>query len=90
MQRKSKDELLSELIKKQEALKNRIASIEAKKRKDDDRLLTRKKILIGAHVLEKYKDNVEAMNQLIKELDGFLTRPNDRRLFNLPMQTKES
>lgn len=90
MPKKSKDELLSELLKKQEAIKNRIASLEARKRKEEDKLLTRKKILIGAHLLEKYKDNAKAMNQLVKELDGFLKRPHDRRLFNLPLLTEES
>jgi len=70
-------------LKKQEALKNRIASIEARKRKEEDRMLTRKKILIGAFILEKYKNNEQELQKLIQEMDGFLIRTNDRKLFNL-------
>jgi hypothetical protein len=84
MQKKSHDDLLSELTKKQEAIQNRIASIQARKRKDDDRILTRKKILIGAFMLEKLKDKDE-LNKLILEMDKFLKRPHDRQLFGLPI-----
>ncbi len=51
------DKLLAELLKKQVSLQKRIASVEARKRKDDDRILTRKKILLGAFMLEKTKNN---------------------------------
>lgn len=85
MVKKSDDELLAELLKKQDALKNRIASIEARKRKEDDKLLTRKKILLGAFILEKYKDKPEGLQALVHEMDKFLTRANDRKLFNLPV-----
>lgn len=85
MVKKSDSELLVELLKKQEALKNRIASIEARKRKEDDKRLTRKKILLGAFVLEKYKDQSEGLQAFVQEMDKFLTRTNDRQLFNLPV-----
>lgn len=85
MVKKSDDELLAELLKKQDALKNRIASIEARKRKEDDKLLTRKKILLGAFILEKYKDKPEGLQTLVQEMDKFLTRANDRKIFNLPV-----
>jgi hypothetical protein len=84
MPKKSHDDLLSELTKKQEAIQNRIASIQARKRKDDDRILTRKKILIGAFMLEKLRDKGE-LNNLILEMDKFLKRPHDRKLFGLPI-----
>ncbi len=83
MAKKTHSELLAELLKKQESLQNRIASVEARKRKDDDRILTRKKILLGAYMLEKAKDNNDEMKKIICELDKFLIRPNDRKLFGL-------
>ena len=83
MAKKTHNELLSELLQKQESLKNRIASVEARKRNEDDRLLTRKKILIGAYIVEKIKDNNDEYKKIIHEMDKFLTRPNDRKLFGL-------
>ncbi|TAK76887.1 MAG: hypothetical protein EPO11_03485 [Gammaproteobacteria bacterium] len=90
MPKKSHEELLSELSKKQEALQNRIASIEAKKRKEEDRIFTRKKILIGAFLLEKFKNNPDELNNLVREMDNFLTRPHDRKLFGLPINSAQS
>lgn len=48
------------------------------KRKND----TRKKILVGAYILDKYKK--EGTTEILKaELDAFLTRKQDRVLFGL-------
>jgi len=71
---------LDVLLQKQEQLKNQIASIQARQRKDEDRKLTRMKILAGAYFLEKYKED---MPELSKQLDHFLIRKNDRVLFGL-------
>ena len=43
MARKSNKEKLAKLLKKQEAIKNRIARIETKKRNENDRMMTCKK-----------------------------------------------
>lgn len=85
MVKKSNEELLQELIKKQTAIKNRIAALESRKRTKDDKKLTRKKILIGAYILQKYKDDHAAFIQLNNDFDRFLTRQNDRKLFELPL-----
>lgn len=83
MQKKSHTERLGRLKKQQEIIKYRIASIEARKRKDEDRILTRKKILIGAYILELHKNSPDKMNRLITEMGKFLTRENDRKLFGM-------
>lgn len=88
MPKKSHDEALAELKRKQEALKNQIASIEARKRKDEDRLMTRKKILIGAYILDKHNNDTNQLGSLINELDKFLVRPGDRKLFGLPVKNE--
>jgi hypothetical protein len=49
MAKKSAQEQLEELLKKQEVIKNRIASIEARAKRDADKQLTRRKILVGAY-----------------------------------------
>tara|TARA_R110000868_G_scaffold257343_1_gene514428 strand:+ start:328 stop:612 length:285 start_codon:yes stop_codon:yes gene_type:complete len=83
MAKKSHDELLTKLAKQQDAIQNRIASLVARKRKDEDRILTRKKILIGAYMLEKLNETEQ--QAMIREMDTFLKRPLDRRLFGLPV-----
>jgi hypothetical protein len=87
MPKKSADEILSDLLKKQEVIKNRIASIESKKRNVEDRVLTRKKILIGAFMIERFKDNQGEFKKFIQEMDSFLTRPLDRKLFGLMVKS---
>ena len=68
------------LLEKQQIIKNRIASMSSRIRCEQDKKLTRKKILIGAYFLEKYKDDE---GRLVQMLNGFLVRDNDRALFGL-------
>lgn len=78
---------LQTLLEKQQIIKNRIASISSRIRSEQDKKLTRKKILIGAYFLEKYKDEEHKLSQL---LNDFLVRDNDRVLFGLsPLQKLE-
>lgn len=75
---------LEQLLKKQEELKAQIQKIKAaeatQKRKED----TRKKILLGALVMEMIDSGELDKNVMMKRLDGFLSRSGDRTLFNLP------
>ena len=45
---------------------------------------TRRKILVGAFILDRAGRDEQYQGWLIKELAGFLVRPNDRALFGLP------
>lgn len=49
-------------------------------RKED----TRRKILLGALALEEMKENPVERDRILKRLDSFLSRPDDRALFKLP------
>lgn len=72
------------LEEKIEQMKAQVASEKArlkKKAKKDD---TRRKILVGAYFMEKYKDDVAS---LAKELDPFLKREKDRMLFGLDVSS---
>jgi large subunit ribosomal protein L7/L12 len=79
---------LEELLKKKEALNAEIQKIKAiqntKKRKED----TRKKILLGALIIEMMERGELDRNMLMKRLDRFLFRVIDRRLFNMPIITE--
>jgi len=83
----NKKDPLEKLLEKKQRLEQQIASAKSRQKKKERVDDTRKKILVGAYFLEvKYKDKE---NELIKILDGFLTRDNDRALFGLPPKNNE-
>lgn len=65
-----------EALQKQKAAE--MARIRTQAKKDD----TRRKILVGACILEE-AESQGTMPELLKKMDRFLTRPNDRVLFGL-------
>lgn len=74
---------LEQVKKKQEQLRLQIQKEQqkesAKKRKED----TRRKILLGAMVLERMDRESEYREQVINKLDSYLTKERDRELFEL-------
>lgn len=73
-----------EKLKKQEAqLKVRIQALEAGEKTRERKKDVRRKILLGALVLERLKAGDGHAEALKAELAGYLTRDNDRALFGL-------
>ncbi len=74
---------LEKLLKRKDQLEARIkltqAKVQSQERKDE----TRRKILVGAYILEKYTSENKS-EFLVQELDNFLFRTCDRNLFGLP------
>ena len=74
---------LEQLLKKKEELNAQIQKIRAaeanEKRKED----TRRKILLGALMMEMMERGELDRDVVMKRLDGFLVRSGDRRLFGL-------
>jgi large subunit ribosomal protein L7/L12 len=72
---------LENLLKKREQLNAQIQKIKSKeavqKRKED----TRRKILLGALLMEMMEKGELDKNKIKKRLDSFLTRDIDRKLF---------
>jgi len=75
---------LEQLLKKREQLNAQIQKVKTKeasmKRKGD----TRRKILLGALMMEMMERGELDKNKIRKRLDSFLTRDIDRSLFDLP------
>lgn len=75
---------LEQLLKKREQLNAQIQKVKTKeasqKRKED----TRRKILLGALMMEMMERGELDKNKIRKRLDSFLTRDIDRSLFDLP------
>ncbi len=77
---------LDELLKKREQLnaqiqKERNKQIEQQRKED-----TRRKILLGALMMEMMKKGELDEKKIMKKLDGFLTLDIDRKLFNLSVK----
>ena len=81
---------LDKLLIQQRKLKARIDKVRARdsaqKRKDD----TRRKILVGAMVLDDVDLGVVDKEKFLKKMDKRLTRKNDRKLFGLPNLGEEA
>ena len=77
---------LEKLLQKREQLNAEIqkarARETAKKRKED----TRRKILLGALVIEMMDKGELDDGVIMKRLEAFLTRDIDRKLFNFPFK----
>jgi hypothetical protein len=69
---------LKALKQKQEAQKR---AAEVKRTRADD---TRRKVLVGAMMLDHMEKSEATKTSVMAKLDGFLTRNHDRALFELP------
>jgi len=77
---------LENLRKQKTKIDARIQQIEAREKVKYRKQDTRRKILIGSYYLDKArKDN--SMDEIKKLMAGYLTRANDRILFDLPAKT---
>jgi large subunit ribosomal protein L7/L12 len=79
---------LNLLRKKREALDAQIRAAEARARSQERKLDTRRKVLVGAAVLHHAETDPALATQLTNMLDGFLSREDERSLFELPARVK--
>ena len=78
------------LKKKQEQIATRIQLLEAAEKTRERKKDVRRKILLGALVLERLRQGDPRAESLKAELGGYLTRNNDRALFDLsPLPEKK-
>ena len=82
---KAQEEKLKQLKALKQKKESRAKAAEVKKERADD---TRRKILIGAMYLERFKSDAEAKAKMLNQLDRFLTRPADRALFDLVVEPR--
>ena len=79
-----KNPRIEKLRGKIEQLGARMRHLEAKDRTREKKMDTRRKILVGAYYIEQMEKDESLNERILAKLDGFLTRPLDRRLFGLP------
>jgi hypothetical protein len=80
---------LDKLKAKKAALEAQIRQELGRERSRQYKLDTRRKILAGAAVLDEAESNPEMQRTLTKLLNRFLTKPQDRDLFELPSSVPE-
>ncbi|EGR4110918.1 hypothetical protein RUK22_003382 [Vibrio cholerae] len=75
---------LEKLLEKEKQLKAKIQAAKSRESEKQRKLDTRRKILIGAMVLEGMKNSEEYETKIRQNLDKYLTKNKDRVLFGLP------
>lgn len=66
------------------AVEEELSKNNALKRKQD----TRRKILLGAYLITKMRQNPNLESQVMRDLDGYLDKKIDRELFGLPSRDR--
>lgn len=79
---KNKKSMIEKLKEQREKLNNRIQLAEARTKTHERKIDTRRKILIGSYYLDQAKQN-NKFDEIKKMMDSYLTRPSDRKLFEL-------
>jgi len=74
---------LDKLLQKEAQLKAQIQLAKSAERTLEKKRDTRRKILIGAAVIARVESGRWPQADLLEMMDGFLTRPNERDLFEL-------
>ncbi len=74
---------LDELLKKREQLNAQIQKERNKQSQQQRKEETRRKILLGALMMDLMKKGELDEKKIMKRLDGFLTKDIDRKLFDL-------
>ena len=75
---------LDALLKKREILEARIAQEKAKARTRTRKEENRRKVLMGAAVLYNAENDPVFKQTVMRLVDGFLKRPDERAAFDLP------
>ena len=78
------DDKLKTLLEQRKVINSRIRQEQSRQNKKARNEDTRRKILAGAWLLDEMESRKDFKEFVYKKLDSFLTRPNDRALFDLP------
>ena len=75
---------LEEFTKRRDQISAQIQALKAREQAEERKRDTRRKVLIGAAVLERVKSGKWPEERLLAMMDEFLTKELDRQLFRLP------
>ncbi len=75
--------LLEQQKKEQGALKQKLRTVKKQLREEDRKVNERRAELVGRCMMQKFNSDAEAKGTILQDLDGFLSKPEDRELFGL-------
>ena len=81
---------LERLLEKEAQIKAQIQQAKAAERTLEKKRDTRRKILVGAAVMARVESGRWPKEDLLEMMDSFLSRPNERELFDLDSETAAS
>ena len=75
--------LLEQQKNERDVLKKRLAAVKKQIREEQRKLNERRAALVGHCMMQKFSSDAEAKEAMLQDLDGFLSKPEDRELFGL-------
>ena len=75
--------LLEQQKKEQDALKQKLRAVKKQLREEERKLNERRAALLGHCMMQKFSSDPEVKAAILQDLDGFLSKPEDRELFEL-------
>ena len=75
--------LLERQKNEQDALKKKLRTVKKQLREEHRKLDQRRAELLGHCMMRKFSSDPEAKEAMLQDLDGFLSKPEDRELFGL-------
>ena len=75
--------LLEQQKNERDALKKRLAAVKKQIREEQRKLNEHRAALLGHCMLQKFSSDAGAKEAMLRDLDGFLSKPEDRELFGL-------
>lgn len=84
----TREEKLKKLEERQDQLRAQIQKLKAREATEERKRDTRRKVVLGAVLLEMVKSGEWSEEKLRGLLDRKLTRPRDRELFDLALESQ--
>ena len=75
--------LLEQQKAERDALKKRLTAVKKQIREEERKLNECRAELLGRCMMQKFSSDPETKQALLRDLDGFLSKPEDRELFGL-------
>ena len=77
------EKLLEQQKNERDALKKRLAAVKKQVREEQRKLNERRAVLLGHCMMQKFSSDPESKEAMLQDLDGFLSKSEDRELFGL-------
>ena len=75
--------LLEQQKNERDALKKKLSAVKKQIREEERKLNERRAELLGRCMMQKFSSDPGTKEAMLQDLDGFLSKPEDRELFGL-------